>query len=314
MTPTTRTLSARRTDGRLKRGEASRYYRYLIPGLLGLIIVVIVPALANLGLSFTQWSGVGTPEFVGLDNYSALMGDATFWRAFGNSAATIVAMAIIPTFAGLFLAALLFDFLAPRFGGATSSLFRTVIYLPQIIPIAVAGVLWDFLLQPQTGAVNAALRAVGLDQAASNWLGDPSLALPTVMVILVWLQLGYTVVIFVAGMSRIDPALHEAASLDGASWLQRFRVITVSSLAPEIIVILLTTTVAALKVFAPIYVLTAGGPANATMVPSYFAFYNFFSTLKVGYGAAISTVLAVLLTVLAVVLLAIQHRHQEGSR
>lgn len=314
MTVTTAAGPRRTASAGLRARDSRRYYVYLLPGVIGLIVVVLAPAAINAGLSLTRWSGVGTPEFVGLANYVELMGDATFWRSFANSAATIAAMAVIPTFLGLFLAAVLFDYVAPRFGGATSSTFRAIVYLPQIIPIAVAGVLWDFLLQPQTGAVNTVLRQVGLDGLARNWLGDPQSALPTVMVILVWLQLGYTVVIFVAGMSRIDPSLHEAAALDGASWLQRFRVVTINALIPEITVVLLTTTVAALKVFAPIYVLTAGGPANATMVPSYFAYYNFFSTLKVGYGAAISTVLAVVLTVLAVVLLAIQHRQQEGSR
>jgi raffinose/stachyose/melibiose transport system permease protein len=133
------------------------------------------------------------------------------------------------------------------------------------------------------------------------------------MLILVWLQLGYCVVVFMSGMARVDPSLHEAASLDGASWLQRFRIVTVNELRPEVAVVLLTTTVASLKVFAPIYVLTSGGPGNATMVPSYFAFYNFFTTMKVGYGAAISTILAAVLTVAAIVMLRLQ-RSGEATR
>lgn len=313
-TPIAGKRAGRASAHRARAADSRRYYLYLIPGAIGLVAVVLAPAAINAGLSLTHWSGTGVPEFVGLANYAELFTDDTFWRSFANSAATIAAMAVIPTFFGLFLAAVLFDYVAPRFGGATSAVFRAVIYLPQIIPVAVAGVLWDFLLQPQTGAVNTILRQIGLSGLAHNWLGETQSALPTVMVILVWLQLGYTIVIFVAGMARIDPSLHEAAALDGASWLQRFRVVTVTSLIPEITVVLLTTTVAALKVFAPIYVLTGGGPADSTTVPSYFAYYNFFSTLKVGYGAAISTVLAVVLTALAVALLALQHRKQEETR
>jgi raffinose/stachyose/melibiose transport system permease protein len=281
--------------------------------MIGFGVVVLVPAAWNLYLSLTQWSGIGQPVFIGFDNYVALAHDPTFWRSFQNSIAIIVAMALLPTAVGLFLAALLFDLVAPRFGARTSATMRAAFYLPQIIPIAVAGVLWGFLLQPQTGLVNSALRAAGLGSWTQNWLGDPALALPSVMLILVWLQLGYCVVVFMAGMSRVDPSLHEAASLDGAGWLQRFRIITVDELRPEIAVVLLTTSVAALKVFAPIYVLTSGGPGNATIVPSYFAFYNFFTTMRVGYGAAISTVLAVVLTLVAIVMLRLQ-RGGEAAR
>lgn len=288
------------------------YLPYLIPGVLGLLLVVLVPAGMNVGISFTKWSGIGEPVPVGLANYVQLFGDAVFWKSFANSIAIIIAMAIVPTGVGLFLAAVLFDYIAPKFGGGTTSGFRAATYIPQIIPIVVAGVLWGFILQPQTGLLNTALRNVGLDQFALNWLGNPATALPTVMAILVWLQLGYTIVVFMSGMSRVDPSLHEAASLDGASWLRRFWEVTVVTLRPEIAVVLLTTTVAALKVFAPIFVLTSGGPGDATMVPSYFAFYHFFTTMKVGYGAAIATVLAVILTVLAVSMLALQNRRADA--
>lgn len=289
------------------------YLWYLIPGAIGFIVVVLIPAGANLWFSFTRWSGVGTPKFIGLDNYVRLFADQTFWESFLHSIFIIIAMAVIPTVVGLFLSAVLFDYIAPRFGSRSSSALRAAFYIPQIIPIAVAGVLWGFMLQPQNGMVNEFFRAVGLGSLAQNWLGDPNLALPSVMVILIWLQLGYTIVIFMSGMSRIDPSLHEAAELDGASWLQRFRLVTVNALRPEIAVILLTTTVAALKVFAPIFVLTSGGPGTSTMVPSYFAFYNFFTTTKVGYGAAISTVLAILLTIVAVTLLWLQNRKETTS-
>ncbi|MFP5360792.1 MAG: carbohydrate ABC transporter permease [Actinomycetes bacterium] len=288
------------------------YWPYLVPGALGFLLVVLVPAGLNVGISFTRWSGIGEPIPVGFENYVDLLGDAVFWKSFANSIAIIIAMAIVPTFVGLFLAAVLFDYVAPKFGGATTSGFRAAIYLPQIIPIAVAGVLWGFILQPQTGLLNTVLRNIGLEQFALNWLGDPATALPTVMAILVWLQLGYTIVVFMSGMARVDPSLHEAASLDGAGWLRRFWEVTVVTLRPEIAVVMLTTTVAALKVFAPIFVLTSGGPGDATMVPSYFAFYHFFTTTKVGYGAAISTVLAVILTVLAVSMLALQNRRARS--
>lgn len=296
---------------RRRRADQRGYLPYLIPGLLGLIFVILIPMAANFGLSFTSWDGVGTPKLIGFDNYLRLVTDSLFWRSFGNSIAFVFAMAIVPTALGLLLSALLFDYIAPRFGARISSTFRALYYLPQILPVVIAGVLWQWLLRPQNGVVNDTLRALGLDALTRNWLGDEHLALYVLMAILVWIQLGYTIVVFMAGMSRMDPSLHEAAQIDGATWLQRFRVITVNQLRPEIAVILVTTTVAALKVFGPVYVLTQGGPNNATMVPSYLSFYQFFTRADVGYGAAVATVLAALLTVLAIVMLNVQRRSQE---
>lgn len=288
------------------------YWLYLIPGALAFLAIVVVPFFMNLYNSLTKWSGVGQKKFIGLDNYVHLMTDLTFWTSFRNSLFFIVAMAILPTFIGVVIAAVLFDFIAPKFGQRMSSLLRALIYLPQILPIAVAGVLWKWMYQPQYGIINTVLTNLGLENLQQNWLGDAHLAIYSVMNVLVWLQIGYTVVLFMAGLSRVDPALYEAAQLDGANWWQRFRHITLDQLRPEIAVVLITTSVAALKVFAPIYILTKGGPGNATIVPSYFSYYNFFTTMKVGYGSAVATVLAILVTIIAVALLRYQTRTTEG--
>ena len=129
-------------------------------------------------------------------------------------------------------------------------------------------------------------------------------------VVLIWIQVGYCIVVFMSGLSRADQSVHEAAALDGAGWFTRFRVITLHQLAPEISVVLLTTTVAALKVFAPIYIMTKGGPGNATSVPAFYSYFNFIQTQKVGYGAAIATVLAILLVGLALWMFRFQTKQQ----
>ena len=287
------------------------YWVYLIPGAIGFAAVVLIPFGMNVYLSFTRFRGVGTPQFIGVDNYTRLFADPTFWSSFLNSLYFIVAMAIVPTALGVLTAALLFDFITPRFGSRVSSVMRGLFYLPQILPIAVAGVLWKWMYQPEYGVLNGVLEALGLGALRQNWLGDPDTAIFAVINVLVWLQIGYTVVIFMAGLARVDPALYEAAELDGASWLTRFRVITINQLRPEIAVVIITTSVAALKVFAPIFVLTKGGPGTSTIVPAYFSYYNFFTTTQVGYGAAVSTVLAIVVTIIAVTLLLLQSRGTE---
>ena len=209
---------------------------------------------------------------------------------------------------GIFLAGVLFDYISARFGEGFSSFFRAGFYLPQILPISAAGVLWGWILNP-FGALNGILDAIGLHDLAQNWLGEPHLALGSVMVVMVWLQLGYALVVFMAGLARVDPALYEAAELDGASWMQRFWSVTIPMLRPEIFVVGLTTTIAALKVFAPVFVLTTGGPDDATIVPSYFAYYHFFSTFRVGYGAAMTTVQMLMTIALGVIFMRVQSHH-----
>ncbi len=185
-------------------------------------------------------------------------------------------MAIVPTLLGLVIAAVLFDYVQEKLGRRTASTFRAVYYLPQVLPVAVAGIVWGWILNPDRRAERM-LRDVGLKRFTQDWLGNPHTALPSVMLVMVWLQIGYPVVMFMAGLQRVDPELHEAAELDGASWWQRFCATSACrSIRPEIFVVLLTRTIAALKVFGPIFVLTRGGPDNATMVPSYFAYQNFF--------------------------------------
>jgi ABC-type sugar transport systems, permease components len=304
--------SARRSPVRGGRARLGGYWFYLIPSAVLFLAVIVVPFLMNIGVSFTRWTGVGTPRWTGLDNYRRLFTDENFWSSFQNNVLLIVAMAIIPTVIGLVLAAALFDYIGKRFGPRTASALRAAYYLPQVLPVAVAGVVWGWMLHPSYGALNEILKAVGLDSLAENWLGDPDFALATVMAIMVWFQLGYPVVIFMAGLQRVDPSLYEAAEIDGATWWRRFWHITVPQIRPETYVVLLTCTIAALKVFAPIFVLTRGGPGKATMVPSYFSYQNFFEKANVGYGSAIATILAIIIVVVTFFFLRIQERDKES--
>jgi len=127
---------------------------------------------------------------------------------------------------------------------------------------------------------------------------------------MVWIQLGYPIVIFMSGLQRVDPELYEAAGLDGANWWQKFRVVTLPSIIPELLVVILTATIGALKTFAPVYLLTKGGPGTSTTVPSYYSYNQFFQVQQVGYGAAISTALTVVIIVFSIVFTLVQ-KHVE---
>jgi len=296
-------------------GANSRgFWLYLIPGFVLFAVIVLVPLIWNVYLSFTDYRGIRPPTWAGLDNWRELMSDERFWTSFLNSVFLIIAMVVVPTLLGLLLAAMLFDLIGRKFGGRLASFLRATYYLPQILPAAIAAIVIGWILRPENGALNSVLEAVGLGALQHNWLGSPDTALLSIMVVMVWVQLGYPVVIFMAALQRVDPELYEAAELDGAGWFQRFRAITVSIIRPEIFVVVLTCTIAALKVFGPIYALTRGGPGDSTIVPSYYAYSEFFQSQQVGYGATIATALTLVIVVITIIFIQAQNRAERAER
>jgi len=287
------------------------YGIFLIPGIIAFLIIIIFPFMINLGISFTMWRGVRAPVWIGLKNFQTLIQDSVFWLSFKNDLILLIAMTVIPTIVGLVLATFLFDYITNNFGQNVSSFFRAGFYLPQIIPGAVAAIVWEWILQPDWGVVNYVLKGIGLSSWTRDWFGNPSTALLAVMVVLIWVQIGYPVVIFMAALQRIEPELLEAASIDGASWFQKFYYITIHLIRPEILVVVLTTSIYTLKIFGQVYVLTRGGPGNTTSVPSYYAYKNFFETQQVGYGSAISLTVAAIIIVLTIIFINIQSRQER---
>lgn len=305
---------AARAEAKPARRGSAAYWLYLVPGMIAFTVVILIPFALNIYYSLTKWKGGEAPQrFVGLRNYIDLAQDSAFWHSFQNSLWMILAMVVVPTLIGLLLASVLFDYVGKHFNGAVASFLRATYYLPQILPVSVAGILWNWILNAQTGALNQVLSGLGVDDPP-NWLGSTSTALPSVMLVLIWIQIGYPTVIFMSALQRVDPELYEAAELDGAGWWQRFKAITIPQIKPETFVIVLTCTIAALKVFAPIYVLTRGGPESSTLVPSYYSYLNFFDKSKVGYGAAIATVLTVVIMIGAAAIQYLQNRSARLER
>jgi raffinose/stachyose/melibiose transport system permease protein len=285
----------------------------MAPMAIGFIVVVAAPFLVNLTFTGFSWKGGRAPmKWVGIQNYVTLLHDELFWRSFGNSVFMIIGMVVIPTLIGLFLASFLFDYIGKKFGMGAASFLRATFYLPQILPIAVAGVVWAWILDANTGALNSVLSTLGVSRTP-DWLGDPHLAIYSIMLVLVWIQIGYPVVIFMSALQRVDPELYEAAELDGAGWWRRFRAITIPQIRPELFVVSLTATVNALKVFGPVWILTSGGPENSTYVPSYYSYRNFFEISKVGYGATIATVMSLVIFAVTMVMMWWQRRDAKAD-
>lgn len=291
-------------------GSTLGYWLYFIPGAILVGAIIFYPLVRNLRLSFFHWrGGRAEEEFAGLDNWIALFSDTEFLQSFKNIFLVILAMVIVPTLLGLIISALLFDVVGRRFSGKLSSFLRATYYLPQILPIAVAGVMFSWILKPNDqGVLNQFLSAITGTDVAINWLGGSyGTAMGSVMVLMVWIQIGYPVVIFMAALQRVEPQLYEAAELDGANWFQRFRAITLPMIRPEVFVVGLTTTIAALKVFAPVFILTAGGPNKSTYVPSFYAYNEFINGTDKGYAAAIASAITIVVFVVAVIFIRVQN-------
>jgi raffinose/stachyose/melibiose transport system permease protein len=301
-------MQVRNGRSRLARERRSGYWLYLVPMLVGFVAVVAIPFALNLYYSLYTWEGGAAPKlWAGPRNYIALLHDHLFWSALENSCFMIIAIVVIPTLIGFLLAATLFDYIGRQFGTRASSFLRATYYLPQILPIAVAGVLWSWILDAQNGLLTSLLNDIGIKNTP-DWLGTPGVATYSLMAVLAWFQIGYPVVMFMAALQRLDPDLFEAAALDGAGWWRRLWSITVPQVRPETFVVVTTATVGALKVFAPIQILTQGGPESSTYVPSFYAYLNFFDYSRVGYGATIASVMSGAILLIAALLLFWQGR------
>jgi len=284
---------------------------FLIPGMVVFLILIVFPFLSNLFLSFTKWRGVHAPVWIGLANYAKAFSDKIFWTSFRNNLYLIITLTTIPTLIGLLLATLLYEYISKVFPQTVSTIFRAGFYLPQVLPAVVSALVWRWILQPDWGVLNYLLKAVHLDALAHNWLGDPKTALWAVIVSMIWFQIGYPLVIFMAALQRIDPELYEAASIDGANWLHRFFSLTIPLIRPELFVVILTTTIFSLKTFGQIFAMTLGGPGNSTMVASYFSYKNFFQNSNVGYGATMSTVVTIIIIIITIVWVRIQTQQEK---
>jgi len=268
---------------------------FAAPAFAVYALFVLRPMTVSVQYSLYEWNGVGPSTFVGLRNYANIVTDSALYGAILNAFQLIVFFSFVPVTLGLLIATSIRQIAASRLAVVA----RTVLFLPQVIPLVAAGMIWSWLLS-STGFVNQALSAVGLGEATRAWLGDFTFALPAVGVIGAWVLLGLCTLLLSAGITKIDPALYEAARLDGAGPVREFFAITLPSLRQEIGVCVTVTVIAALASFDIIYISTQGGPGGETMVPGLRIYYLAFAEREIGQASALGVALMVL--VLAVVL------------
>ncbi len=279
---------------------------FVLPALLMYAMFVLLPFLLSIQYSFYRWNGIGPMTWVGLHNYKTVLEVPNLLETIYNALRLVVYFSFIPVTLGLVVASIMNRVATGRLG----AMARTVLFLPQVIPLVAAGIIWGWLLA-LPGLINQILRAVGLGSFARAWLGDFDWALPAVGFIGIWVLLGFCTVLLWTGMTKLDPALYESARIDGAGWLTEFVKITIPLLRHEIGVCLTVTVIAALAAFDIVYVSTAGGPGNATAVPGIQIYILAFTQQRIGLASALAVMLMALVLV---VVIPIQRLSRESAQ
>lgn len=265
------------------RGDTLAGYLFILPSIIGFTLFVVYPMIFSAYTSLTQWDGLSAPKFIGLDNYVYMFTkDPLFWISL--RATFYFVLLSVP---GTLIAGLLLAILVNR-QMAGIQVFRTLFYIPAVLPIVASLTLWKFIFSPQLGLANAILNMLHLP--TNLWLGSESMAVPSLAIINLWSTIGIVMVIFLGSLQGVTVDLYEAASLDGASRLRSFFNITIPMISPIILLQLVLQMIGALQAFTQVSVLTQGAPNNATDFFMYKIYINGFGTLSsypaMGYATA----------------------------
>ena len=277
----------------LQRREAIEGYLWISPWLIGFVVFSLGPILASLYLSFTVYKIGGTPEWIGVANYTeAFTKDKLFWPSLARTAYFALGSVVIGVLLSLLAAMLLNQKLKGE------SIFRGLFYLPSLTPIVALALLWTWLLQPQLGLVNYMLYLIGID--GPGWLTDRDWAIPSVILITLWASVGGgRMIIFLAGLQNVPAEMLESAEIDGANAWHRFWHITIPMISPVILFNLILGVIGSFSVFSISYIATNGGPNYATWFYMLHLYYNAFSYFQMGYASALAWVFFVIISVLS---------------
>jgi len=251
---------------------------WLLPCYIGLIGFSAGAVLYSLAISLTKWDIVSTPQWVGVGNYANMVHDPLFWKVVGNTFYyTVVSVPV-----GVILSLLLAIALNQKLRGMT--IYRTMYFMPVVSSTVAIALVWDWMFNPQFGLVNFALSLFRIP--GPEWLGSTTWAMPALIIVGVWKGLGYNMVIFLAGLQGVPEDLYDAAQIDGANAFQRFLHITVPMVSPTTFFVVVLSIIGSFQVFDATYVMTQGGPANATLTLAYWVYQNAFQYFHMGLAAS----------------------------
>jgi ABC-type sugar transport system permease subunit len=271
------------------RGDARLAWVLIAPALIGFLVFAVYPTVRGIYLSFTEFRVLTPPTWIGLDNYVELFGDEVFWSSLLVTVYFVVAAVSMTMIVSVLTAAVLHRL-------TRSTVIRGLIILPFLISGVVAATVWSWMLDTQLGIVNIVIEGLGGD--AQQWLSSRALAIPSLALIHVWKNMGYTSIIIFAGLQTIPPQIYEAGRIDGASETQMFFRLTLPLLRPIIALVLVLNVIGAFQIFDIIAVTTKGGPANASNVLQMYIYDKAFGQFDFGYASAMSMALFAILIVI----------------
>ena len=267
----------------------------VLPGLLLFVFAILAPICLSVYYGFTDYSGMGTADFIGLANYKELLHDKAFAISLRNSLLLAIGFICVQHPLAMIVAAVL-----DKLGGKGENFFRCVYFIPNVISVAVIAYLWKFIYNPVFGLLNNIIKAFG-GKGDINWFSTDT-AIWSVLIVLIWHGFGWGMLIYYTGIKNIDPTLYEAAAIDGASQTQTFLRITLPLMKPVIQVNVTMAVISALKQMETVYLLTNGGPGNSTQFAANYLYQQAFKAFKYGYGNAIGVVFIIICLIVTVLL------------
>ena len=285
-----------------RRAQARLGLALVAPAVVLVVTFFLFPLGTAGYYSLTSWDGApGSAPFVGLANYTEMLRDGEMWHALLNNGIWVVVGTVAPLVIGLVLAVLLWS------GARGAVIYRLLFFFPRVLPSVVIGIVWGWIYDPLNGWLNRMLDAVGLGAISKGWLGDARLALYAVLFAAIWATFGFVVVIFLAALQNVDIELVDAARLDGANAAQRLWHVILPQITPVFLMVTTLTLVGGISVFDIVFIMTGGGPGNATQVLGTYSFQSAFQLNRIGYGTSV----ALLITVLSVPFVVILNRLQR---
>ncbi len=280
------TVQAAAPGGAFKRGVKKYWtsYLFILPSVTGVLVFLAYPILFSLYISLTNWDFVRKPKFVGLANYIRLFTqDPLFWTSL-----SVTIKYVLMYVPGVMIASLILA-LAMNQKLKGIQFVRTAIFIPVVTSMVAVSVIWVWLLSKEFGLINAVIQLVGLKPV--GWLTNEATALPSIAVVGIWKSMGYNAIILLAALQGVPRILYEAAEIDGATSWQKFWSVTLPLIAPSIVFVFITSMIGAFQVFDQAFIMTSGGPGDATYVYNFYFYRQAFGQLRMGYASAISYVL-----------------------
>jgi multiple sugar transport system permease protein len=277
---------------RMKRKESWTAYSFLLPNLLGLTVFIFVPMVYAFYVSLHDWNALSPKVFIGVENYKTLASDKEWWKSVYKT--FVFTIIYVPL---LYIFSLFFAVVLNRLNRRFESLARTMFLLPFAITSVISAVIWMFLYDPRNGFINRLLGIFGIEN--QQFLGSTSQAMISIIVVILWINIGYNMMIFLASIKEIPKDYYEAAEIDGATGFKAFRFITFPLLKETSIFILVVTTIGSFQVFDQIMVMTKGGPANSTEVSVLYIYKQAFEFLNMGYASALAVVLFLIIFIVS---------------